>query len=181
MPEPTCRLFVGLVPDEATRAALLAWRARWAWPRGTALSAPAHAHLTLSFLGETEAARLPALRAALDTVAVAPFTLRLGRPEAWHHGLVVLRPDPCEALDALHGRVAAALRSAGFPAGEARWKPHLTLARKAAGAQPPAVPPDIDWPVRGFALVWSRLPPQVPVARYERVAAWGEVPPIPGR
>ena len=176
----THRLFIGLIPDAPVRQALLDWRARWSWPRGTALSAPAHVHLTLFFLGETDEARLPVLAAALADVPPASFTLRLGRPETWHRGLVVLRPSPCEALAGLHRRMGQALQAAGFVADVSAWKPHVTLARKAPQAQPPAQALDIDWPVHGFALVWSRLPPQVPRARYEILEAWGDVPVLPG-
>ncbi len=177
---PTRRLFIGLLPDPAVRQALLDWRARWQWPSGTALAAPAHVHLTLFFLGDTDEARLPALEAALSRVAIDPFTLHLGQPEAWHRGLMVLRPQPSEALEGLRQRMGLALQAAGFAgAGEGRT-PHGTLARTAPQALPPADPLDIAWLVRGFALVWSRLPPQVPRARYETVRAWGEVPSLPG-
>lgn len=169
----TCRLFIGLLPDAPVREAVLAWRARWRWPRGTALSAPAHLHLTLYFLGDTDATRLPRLRSTLSRVAVEPFTLRLGLPQAWHSGLVVLRPQPCEALETLRRRVGQAVQAAGLDVGAGPWKPHLTLARKAADAQPPGEALDIAWAVGGFALVWSRLQPQVPVARYETLATWG--------
>ncbi len=175
----THRLFIGLVPDAPVRQAILDWRSRWAWPRGTALAAPAHVHLTLHFLGETDEARIPGLEAALSRVAIEPFPLHLGRPEAWHHGLVVVRPQPDEALADLHRRVGLALQEAGFCADVQRWKPHVTLARKAPQAQSPAEPLDVTWPVRGFGLVWSRLPPQVPRARYELVRGWGEVPAFP--
>lgn len=176
---PTRRLFIGLLPDPAVRQALLDWRARWQWPSGTALAAPAHVHLTLFFLGDTDEARIHGLEAALSRVAVNPFMLRLGAPEAWHRGLLVLRPQPSEALEDLHQRMGLALQAAGFAGEGEGWKPHVTLARKAPQALPPADPLDIAWPVRGFALVWSRLPPQVPRARYETVRAWGDVPSLP--
>lgn len=176
---PTRRLFIGIIPDAPVRRAILDWRARWSWPRGTALSAPAHVHLTLFFLGDTDEARIPALAHALSGVAIDPFTLRLGQPEAWHHGLTVLRPQPSEPLAALHRRMGLALQAGGLAADVQRWTPHITLARKASGAQPPAEPLDIAWPVRGFALVWSRLPPQVPRARYELLRGWGDVPSLP--
>lgn len=177
---PARRLFIGLIPDGSVRQSLLDWRACWSWPRGTALAAPAHVHLTLFFLGDTDPVRMPALDAALSGVAIESFTLRLGWPDAWHRGLVVVRPPPCEALAGLHRRMGQALQAAGWAADVAQWKPHVTLARKAPHAQPPAEALDIAWPVRGFALVESRLPPQVPRARYDIVRAWGKVPSLPG-
>jgi RNA 2',3'-cyclic 3'-phosphodiesterase len=172
----TRRLFVGLMADPAVREAVMDWRARWQWPRGTALSSPAHLHLTLHFLGETDEALLGPLRAALAGVDMPALRLRLGSPETWGRGLVVLRPDPDAALDALHHGVQQALASVGLlqPAQLGLpWKPHLTLARKATGAQPPPDRLDLQWHVGAFSLVWSRLPPRVPRARYEEVGRWG--------
>lgn len=167
MTEPTRRLFIGLMADTPVREAVLAWRAQWQWPRGTALVSPAHLHMTLHFLGEVAESRLPLLQAALETVPYEPLRLRLGQPELWPRGLAVLRPAPDAALDALQARLGEALRAIGFDAPPGPWKPHLTLARKAVHARPPEPALSLDWPVAGFDLVWSRLPPQVPRATYE--------------
>jgi 2'-5' RNA ligase len=173
-PEPsTRRLFVGLVPDAAVRSQVLAWRARWQWPRGVALVAPAHVHLTLAFLGDVPGPSLPALRAALGTVPVAPLGLRLEPAQVWPNGVAVLRPLAHAGLDALHAQVVAALEGVGLALAERRWRPHVTLARRAQGARPPEGGAGIDWLAMGFALVWSRLPPQVPRARYELLDWWG--------
>ncbi len=162
--------------DEAVRRAVLDWRAQWQWPRGTALAAPAHLHLTLHFLGEVPESRIPALRAALATVPVPALRLHLGRGETWARGLVVLRPEPDPSLDRLHAHTGEALRQAGIASAPASpplaWKPHLTLARKAAGAQPPPRALALDWAITGFELVWSRLPPTVPRATYEVLERW---------
>jgi 2'-5' RNA ligase len=56
------------------------------------------------------------------------------------------------------------------------FKPHVTLARKAAGAIPPAKVKPIGWRVSEFALVWSVLWPQAKPSRYEIVEQFG-VPP----
>ncbi|MEJ7929455.1 RNA 2',3'-cyclic phosphodiesterase [Ramlibacter sp. AN1015] len=176
-PEAERRLFVGLMAPPTVREAVLAWRGQWQWPHRSALSAPAHLHLTLFFLGQTPESRIDALVQALSAVPFEPFTIHLGRPEHWPRGLVVLRPAPQPKLDALHAAVVLALRSAGFDAPEAlAWKPHLTLARKAVAARPPAQGLQVDWPVGRFALVWSRLPPSVPRAHYEPIAQWPDAP-----
>lgn len=169
------RLFVGLMTGPPVRDAVLAWRERWQWPRGTALSSPAHLHLTLHFLGDTDEALVEPLRQSLARVPFEPFWLRLGRPESSPRGLVVLRPDPHPRLDALHQQVRVAVQSVGIDAGrELAWKPHLTLARKAPQAVPPPDGLEIEWAVNAFSLVWSRLPPQVPKARYEELGRWAE-------
>lgn len=175
-PEPTRRLFIGLMADPALREAVLAWRQRWQWPPGTALASPAHMHMTLHFLGEVAESRVGLLRQAIAAVPFEPLRLHLGQPEVWPRGIAVLRPAPDAALDRLQARLGAALRAIGFDAPECPWKPHLTLARKAVRARPPAEPLALDWPVHGFSLVWSRLPPQVPRATYEVLAHHGPTP-----
>lgn len=174
------RLFIGLMAPDPVRDTIAAWRSGWQWPRGAALSASAHWHLTLHFLGDTPAGDVPRLIDLLGQISFGAFELRLGRPEFWPRGLVVIRPEASAALDPLHqlhARVQAALRewTGGAPAGDAAplpWKPHLTLARRAKGAVPPPHAPALDlaWQVDAFSLVWSRLPPAVPVARYESLA-----------
>lgn len=169
----TRRLFIGLMPDPGVAQAVLDWRARWTWPAGVALAAPAHMHLTMAFLGEVDEALQAPLEAGLSAVPCEPFTLRLQGAQVWPPGIAVLRPGPEPGLEVLHGRLAGVLASLGLGAVTRRWKPHVTLARKAQGARAPAQPPDIAWRVSGFALVWSRLPPQVPQARYDVLRQWG--------
>ncbi|TFZ03315.1 RNA 2',3'-cyclic phosphodiesterase [Ramlibacter rhizophilus] len=171
--EPHRRLFIGLIAPPEVRETVLAWRAGWQWPRGVAFSAPAHWHLTLHFLGDTPESTLPALQDALATVRFSRFTLRLGQPEAWPRGLVVLRPEPEPRLDALHAQVLQAVQACGLAADAGLpWKPHLTLARKAGGAVPPTQALATAWTVDALSLVWSRLPPSVPRTRYEEIGRW---------
>jgi len=57
-------------------------------------------------------------------------------------------------LRALHGRVGLALASIGLPVEERAYRPHVTLARRAAGAKPPAQPAQVAWESNGgFVLV----------------------------
>ncbi|MBL0420652.1 RNA 2',3'-cyclic phosphodiesterase [Ramlibacter sp. AW1] len=171
--ESTRRLFIGLMADPVVREPVLAWRSRWQWPRRPSLSAPAHLHLTLAFLGDTPEASVDSLRQALAGVRSEPFVLRLGRPQVWPRGLAVVRPDPDRRLDELHRQVRQAVERAGLDPGAGEsWKPHLTLARRAIGAQPPVEPLALSWPVSAFSLVWSRLPPLVPRAAYEEIGRW---------
>ncbi len=170
------RLFIGLIPPDAVRDRLLEWRDRWQWPAGAARVPAAHLHLTLHFLGEVAEDRLPPIQAALARVPIDPFQLRLGTPGLWRHGLAVVCPDPDARLDALRESTGAALAQAGGAGDEPTslpWRAHVTLARRAPGARSPeGAELDLSWPVEGFALVWSRLPPQVPQPRYEVLSRW---------
>jgi 2'-5' RNA ligase len=161
------RLFLALWPDARVRRALAAWRDAFAWPAGAAPVADARLHLTLHFIGEVAAARLPELDAALR-VAPPRFELVLDRAQRWPGGLVVLQPGAVvPPLAALHRALADALRAAGLPPEARPFRPHVTLARRAAGAVAGPAAPPVRWPVAGYALVRSTLGPP---PRYE--ALW---------
>lgn len=155
-PEATSRLFVALWPDAAALRALTAWQARWSWPQRAVVVAPAQLHLTVQFIGAVPNARLPELAQAL-ALPMHPFDLTLDRAEVWPQGLAVLCPDAVtDALTALHADLQAALQRLALPVDTRAFRPHVTLARKAAGASPPSAPPTLRWSVQGFALVQSR-------------------------
>ena len=169
MSGPTRRLFVGLMPDDAVRDALVSHQRRWYWAAGRALLAD-RLHLTLHFLGEVDATREWALRNALAGVDVAPFELVLRTPDLWSGGIAVLRPNEHSALHDLHARLAERLLVVGIEPSRVAFNPHVTLARNAPNAAPPEAAPAVTWTVADFALVWSRK--EVPV-RYEVLERYG--------
>lgn len=150
------RLFLALWPDAATRDAIARWQQGWAWPAGAARVRAERLHLTLHFLGNVESARVAALVAGLR-VPFRPFILQFGQGELWLHGVAVLAPTQVpEALQALHGRLAGALKAQGLPTQEREFRPHVTMARRAAHAAPPARGPALTWQVRdGYVLARS--------------------------
>jgi 2'-5' RNA ligase len=152
----TTRLFVALWPDAAIRSALIAWRDAWAWPRGAAPVRDDKLHMTLHFLGNVASERMDELVQGL-AVPFDPFRLTLGQARLWPHGIAVLEPElePPE-LSALHTRLGQALLGLGLPPEERRFRPHVTMARRAPGAMAPLDGPRIDWGVGGYALVESR-------------------------
>jgi 2'-5' RNA ligase len=152
------RLFIALWPPTVVRRALQAWQAQWAWPSGATVVAPESMHVTLHFLGSVPVARVDALRVALLAPVewLEPFDLSLDRVERWPHGLVVLSPrSPPEPMRQLQGRLAVALSGIGVPVEARAFRPHVTLARRAAGAEGPPPPVGLCWRVRGYALVQS--------------------------
>ena len=154
------RLFIGLMPDPATRDALVHHQRQWHWPRGCRPTKPASLHLTLYFLGEVDIAHERALRDVLAAEQTAPFDLVLRTPQCWGGGIAVLRPDANLVLDDLHQRLASRLVDADFVPPRGSWTPHVTLARDAFHCEaPPALAEPIVWPVRDFLLVWSRTTP----------------------
>ena len=154
-PTDNARLFLALCPGPAVQAALAGHAAAWHWNDEAVRYAPADWHVTLHFIGAVPRARIDALRAAL-TVPMQPFELRFGTPTLWSHGLAVLLPMATPtALQQLHGALGQRLRQAGLRTDERPYRPHLTLARRAATAQPPAQWPAWGWPVSGYVLMES--------------------------
>ena len=151
----TARLFLALLPDEATRAVLAAHADAWHWPGNAARYAPTDWHVTLHFIGPVPRQRIDELRAAL-AVPMAPFELRFGEPALWPHGLAALLPMAVpEGMLQLHAQLARALRRLGLRTDERPYRPHVTLARHAAQAGLPAKYPAFSWQVQGYALMES--------------------------
>ena len=170
---PGARLFLTLWPDDAVRAALAAQRDRWQWPRGATPVASARLHLTLHFIGDVARERIAPLCAAL-AAPFRPFELTLGVPRLWPHGIAVLEPlTLAPALVTLQRDLGAALTAAGL-APEARpFRPHVTLARRAAGAMCPADGPLLQWRVGHYALMEST---PGPTGGYTLLTAWPAAP-----
>jgi 2'-5' RNA ligase len=145
-------------------------------------------HLTLKFLGETPAGRVPAIEAALAEAVrgIPPHTVSL-------NGLGTFggRRNPrvvwvdvvgeVETLHRLQQRVDLALGRIGFPREDRNFSPHLTLARvRPEAARDLAEPiaralehveaPSAEVPVRELSLMRSTLGPGGAV--YARLAAF---------
>ena len=111
-------------------------------------------HLTLAFLGPTDATRLAELEAVAASVEIANCTLTLDEVGYWKHNQVVWAgtskvPD---SLDAMVSNLRGALKKNGFRFDEKPFKPHVTLIRDAEDPGPSAKRL-IRWKVGGFALV----------------------------
>jgi len=164
----TVRLFTALWPDATVRAGLVALRDAWRWPRGARLVADEKLHATLHFIGSFRRDRLDGLHRALGTVAIDPLHFDLAGTAVWRGGIAVALLGAGSGLQSLHARLGAALADLGVTIDPGPFAPHVTLARKALRAQPPAVLPALEWQASGFALVESRG------GGYEVLATWGE-------
>lgn len=149
------RLFIALWPDPQVRHVLRNWRDAWEWPRGATPVKPERLHMTLHFLGSVGNERIAELREAL-ALPFESFELALGQATLWPHGIAVLEPHAAPAqLLQLHADLGAALERLGMPVDERSFKPHVTMARRAAKAIVPATGPALMWPVDGYALMES--------------------------
>jgi len=180
------RLFVGIgLPPahQAVVAGLVARLRPLVWGPAT-WTRPGNAHLTLKFLGETEAARLPEITEALGGVAFAPFPLAVvgggffpsaSRPRVVWAGLA----EGAGSCRALAAGVDAALARIGFAAEARPFAAHLTLGRlrdASRGGDVRAMLSTLGetvWPpatVEAFTLYESTLGPQGP--RYVPLACF---------
>ena len=151
----TARLFIALWPDSAVRDDLAGWRDAWSWPRSATPVRTERLHLTLHFIGEVERERVRELADALH-VAFDRFGLRLGSAVLWAHGVAVLEPDAVPAsLVQLRGALGTVLEQLALPVDAREFRPHVTMARRAAGAVVPLQGPVVDWEIDRFVLMES--------------------------
>jgi 2'-5' RNA ligase len=151
----TVRLFFALWPDSALQGRLAAW-AKQVAGRGRAMRRE-NLHLTLAFLGDTDAALLPEIKLLAAEVRFDPIRLPLDRVGYWKHNRIIWC-GACEepqALTALVADLRARLTAAGVRYDPKPFVSHVTLVRNAASL--PEVPAWIPlvWEARDFALVAS--------------------------
>lgn len=125
------RLFIALALPAAVRESLAA--VARASPSAPGVKWVRPAHLTLRFLGETAADRLPQVQAVLGRVQASSFPLHLrgvgvfphpARPQVLWAGVV-----PHAPLLALAAQVEAAVQAAEYGPERKPFHPHITLAR----------------------------------------------------
>lgn len=156
----SARMFLALWPDETTRSrlvdviGLLKKEIAGKWVK------PDNLHITLAFLGEVDAERLPEVGRIAAMATVSGFTLVFDRVEFWpRNGIVCLAPSrtPQELVN-LANCLAGRLSEAGFAMERRSYRAHLTLARKGRSAQNLIVLPEpVKWRIGSFSLVESLL------------------------
>lgn len=131
------RLFVSVDVDELADA-IAAIQEPFTDASGLRFTDPEQAHITLTFLGDTDRQRLPNLTDAIETAVadsgVAPFPAELGGlgvfPGLDYISVVWLGvragSDP---LTGLHEHVEEQTTALGFDPGDHAFTPHVTLAR----------------------------------------------------
>ncbi len=149
------RHFFALWPDQAVSESIAREAARSS-TRGRAHH-PMDLHITLVFLGQISDAQRRCIEATADTIHGEPFTLRIDGIGYWRRPRILWagpRETP-EPLSQLVFDLQNGLQGCGFEPERRRYKPHVTLYRKAAQSDPRAIEPAIEWPVRQFVLATS--------------------------
>lgn len=164
------RLFFALWPTEGIRSALV--KARAGSIEGARATHPQDLHLTLVFVGDVDPDRLPCIEAAGDDVALAAFALTLRRLGTWpRQRLLAAAPDdPPPALFNLVSQLQQNLLPCGIQPEPRRYRPHVTLARKAARNDP--APVAIPWPVQDFVLARSGVAGRGNGGGYQLLRRW---------
>lgn len=159
-PAQPARLFVAVHPPPEAACALLAALSGLDLPPRRDVPA-AQVHLTLQFIGDTPAARIPEVVESVERscAGLAPFTLTPTRliplPEIGPARLLAAETDVHPTLLELQRRLAHRLaRSPRQRAGD-RFLPHLTLCRFASPATTP--PPARPLHVAPFGIFTVRL------------------------
>ncbi len=99
-------------------------------------------HLTLKFLGDTPAARLEAIQAALSSAASqhSPFEVSVGElgafPSVHRPRVVWMGVEAPPGLAALQRSIDQGMKQLGFPTEDRPFSPHLTLGRVSRNAGP---------------------------------------------
>jgi 2'-5' RNA ligase len=165
------RLFLALWPDAGTRAAMASWQQAWSWPPAAAPVAAERLHLTLHFIGNVPRERLPQLVSGLQ-LAFEPFEFSLDRAEVWPNSVAVLQPGQTpHEMSQLHRKLGDALLKLDLPVESRPFRPHVTLARRARGAAPPARDAGVRWRADAGYVLAESLPAGAGYQLLERFGA----------
>jgi 2'-5' RNA ligase len=157
-PAPAFRLFIGLWPQPPLREALQVHADAWSWPASARRTQTQRLHITLHFIGAVASERLEAVKQGLRADWQG-CELVLDRGTVWPGGIAVLEAGSVPAeLARLHQALAGQLRALELPVEERRFRPHVTLARKASGARPPPGFAPLHWEAGAQVLLVQSLP-----------------------
>ncbi len=168
------RLFFALWPELSVRHALDTAAAEMHALCGGRRTRADTLHLTLVFIGDLAASRLPLVLAAAGEVAARKFEMCFDRPGCWRHNRIAhlgCNSVPPGLRD-LVGVLETRLDAAGIAFDRRAYVPHITLVRKADCAlqMTNPAPAPIRWPARDFVLVSSSL--RSGGALYEQLGRW---------
>lgn len=162
MTEARQRLFLALWPPPELARRLHRVAAQQFPERHVRRLAPTQIHLTLFYLGPSDAEQRGCAERVAATVETPPFTLALSRLGHWPRPRVGwIAPDASPPpLSALVSQLQPGLGECGFRIDPRPWQAHLTLVRKLR--QPPrndSLEEPLLWPVDEFVLVESQTLP----------------------
>ena len=166
------RLFFALWPESAVRKQL-ARHARQQQTQSGRIHHPEDLHMTLVFLGQVTDEQLPCVQRAGDGITAGSFSMTIDNMGYWPRPRILWCGSSVatEPLLQLVGQLQQALQTCGFAPERRRYKPHVTLLRKARRAETLNLQNPIEWPVREFVLAASGDGP-VEGPRYRILHRW---------
>lgn len=173
MPDaPTQRLFFALWPDPALRRRLFRDTRRLVRRSGGRPVAEENLHLTVLFLGSTDAQRRGCFEAAAAALCTPRFTLVVDTVGFWPGARVLWlgSAHPPQPLLTLARSLREACTACGLPPEARAFRPHVTLARKVAQWKGAVAAAPLSWPVGELCLVESIT--DRAGARYRVVRRW---------
>jgi 2'-5' RNA ligase len=161
------RLFVAVNFDDTTKSRLLAlqdWIKKQA-VRGN-FSRPENLHLTLVFIGETDAALLPVITGIVANTPqrenpIPAFTINFDHTGCFRHSgkelwWIGAANEGLDALTELRRRIGDGLDAAGVEHDKRPFRAHITLGREIKASSPIALPEEkITVPVTRISLMKS--------------------------
>ena len=148
------RFFFALWPDDTIREAILNCRSSLAL--SGRMTDKANLHVTLVFLGQLNVNQLQNIIKQAEQIVCPPFECCLTRTGYFKHSKAAwlgMKLIP-ETLSDLHQQLLSAADNSHIPIKQQTYRPHVTLARKAAPISTQAIAP-ITWFVRDFVLLES--------------------------
>jgi 2'-5' RNA ligase len=177
------RLFISVNCDDKVKAQLLSVQEmiRAKSVKGN-FSRPENLHLTLIFIGEISADKIPLIASVIDKALktpVAPFTLAFSTTGCFTHSNKELwwigteRNDPSLGiLKSIRGRIADGLFSEGINFDNRPFNPHITLGREIKHTSPIIIlKQEIMYPVNRISLMKSERVSGI--LTYTEIAGWG--------
>ncbi len=154
----TQRLFFALWPDAAAHEQVVKLRGELALS-GAAV-APDNLHLTLLFLGGTDAKTRLDIERSCDAVHVSSFTLTLDQVGYWPKPRIVWMgaANIPPALSSLVAQLNAIAARSSFTVDTRPYAPHITLVRKASALKGARITP-LQWEAHNFSLMESQSTP----------------------
>ncbi len=170
--ERPLRLFFALWPDDRVRIALAAAAGALRKACDGRTTPAENLHMTLAFIGDVPAGRLPELQHIAAGLGAASFALTLDCIGWWRtQRLVWAGTTACpHDLASLVDRLAARLHADGFRTERRGFKPHVTLLRDARTTPARENIEPLRWHAEDFVLACSE--PAVRGVRYRIVGKW---------
>ncbi len=157
-PHRTRRLFFALWPDERCRERLQHAQRRLALVGKQARYVPvANLHVTLHFIGNVSADKLPCFQQQARLLSAECFELTLdtfGYFKKARIGWMGCTQTP-DGLTVLHRLLAGQLTDCGFHAEKRHYNPHVSMIRKLQRLPDNSDAESIDWQVKDFVLIES--------------------------